>query len=235
MRRALARRGGVWVPAFAGTTLRDGWMTWCVTCRRYLLALLAGAPALFFHGLCGRARDAAETAEEFTENIAIIAAVYVLAMDWPQQCILRRHQCPPKSSLKRASSRTKSSKRRLAAASSRSANQASALADIAHSSKARCARSPRSVKIRMRSVITPAPDGALKIHSAPARNHGHLAIERFIWSGTVPARLAPHSCGLTCQRVAVITSARIRPSTAPLPKRLAKASAAFAVASSIFD
>jgi hypothetical protein len=41
-------------------------------------------------------------------------------------------QWPPNNSLKRASSRTKSSNRRLAAVSSRKANQVSALADSAH-------------------------------------------------------------------------------------------------------
>src|SRR6185437_4146853 len=68
-----------------------------------------------------------------------------------QRCIDIRHQRSPNSSLKRASSRTKSSKRRLAAASSRNANQASALADIAQRNRATWARSPRLLKIPIRS------------------------------------------------------------------------------------
>src|SRR5437899_2172528 len=72
-----------------------------------------------------------EVIEKFTKYLEVIAPVFRLMADRAQHGVKRFHQWSPKSSLKRASSRTKSSKRRLAAVSSRSANQASALADIA--------------------------------------------------------------------------------------------------------
>src|SRR6185312_27171 len=55
--------------------------------------------------------------------------------------------------LKRDSSRTKSSKRRDAAASSRRVKRKAALAAVAHKNSARCARSPRSLNVRMRSFM----------------------------------------------------------------------------------
>ena len=56
--------------------------------------------------------------------------------------------------LKRDSSRTKSSKRRIAAASSRSAKTSNVVAVAAHRNSARCARSPRSAKMPVRSGIS---------------------------------------------------------------------------------
>jgi len=64
--------------------------------------------------------------DEFAEDVEVIAARFGFAPERAQYAMERIHQwppkCPVKRSLKRASSRTKSSKRRLAAASSRSAN-----------------------------------------------------------------------------------------------------------------
>ena len=56
--------------------------------------------------------------------------------------------------LNRASSRTKASKRAFAANNSRSVSTSIADDADAHRNSARCARSPRSVKVRMRSLIT---------------------------------------------------------------------------------
>jgi hypothetical protein len=106
----------------------------------------------------GRARacrldraEYAEVIEEFAKYIEMIVPVFDLESVQARYEIGRVHQWSPNSSLKRASSRTKSSKRRRAAASSRKANQVSALAENAHNSRARCARSPRSLKMRIRS------------------------------------------------------------------------------------
>jgi hypothetical protein len=76
--------------------------------------------------------DAAEVIEKFTKYIEMIVTAIGLELIEGHYEIESVHQWPPNSSLKRASSRTKSSKRRLAAASSRSANQVSALAENAH-------------------------------------------------------------------------------------------------------
>src|SRR5215475_2776412 len=157
-----------------------------------------GAPIVRFPVVAGSVCAAPEVIEKFTKYVEMIAPVFGLTADRAQHGHKRFHQWSPKSSLKRASSRTKSSKRRLAAVSSRSANQASALADIAHNKRAKCARSPRSVKMRIRSVIIFAVEAAIAGH-----------------------------------RSAVITNARIRPSTAPFPNLRAKASVAFAKATSI--
>jgi hypothetical protein len=95
-------------------------------------------------------------AEEFTEHVEVVAARLVLA-DRTQHRVEGVQQLPPGRplcrSLKRASSRTKSSKRRLEAASSRSTKTVSAVEDDAHRNSARCARSPRSAKVRTRSVM----------------------------------------------------------------------------------
>src|SRR5262249_2124943 len=88
-------------------------------------------------------RNAAEVIEKFAEYIQVIIP--------PPRLEPVQSRNSPNISLKRASSRTKSSNRRLAAVSPRKANQVSALADSAHNSIARCARSPRSAKVRMRS------------------------------------------------------------------------------------
>src|SRR5882757_4478326 len=96
-----------------------------------------------------------EVVEEFPEHVEMIAPALGLCVDLglqrAQHGMKRIHQWSPiwrpKCSLKRASSRTKSSKRRLAAVSSRKLNQASALDDSAQASSARCARSPRVVKV----------------------------------------------------------------------------------------
>jgi hypothetical protein len=98
-------------------------------------------------------QSAAEVLEKFAKDIEVVTPFVGLAAGRTQCGIKRIHQWSPKSSLKRASSRTKSSKRRLAAVGSRSENEAGALADIAHSSNARWARSPRSLKIRIKSVM----------------------------------------------------------------------------------
>jgi hypothetical protein len=76
--------------------------------------------------------DAAEVIEKFTKYIEMIVTAIGLELIEGHYKIESVHQWPPNSSIKRASSRTKSSKRRLAAASSRSANQVSALAENAH-------------------------------------------------------------------------------------------------------
>src|SRR5262245_6312945 len=111
------------------------------------------APIVQAHLTEGTARAPPEVVEKFTKYIEMIALVFRITANRAQHGNERFHQLSPKSSLKRASSRTKSSKRRLAAASSRKANHASALADSAHSRRATCARSPRSLKMRIRSVI----------------------------------------------------------------------------------
>ncbi len=72
-------------------------------------------------------------------------------------------------SLKRASSRTKSSMRRVASASARNANSNSALLD-APTGTARDARGRRArEKVRMRSVITPAGPRPRPARSRPPR------------------------------------------------------------------
>ena len=76
--------------------------------------------------------DAAEVIEKFTKYIEMIVTAIGLELIEGHYKIESVRQWPPNSSIKRASSRTKSSKRRLAAASSRSANQVSALAENAH-------------------------------------------------------------------------------------------------------
>src|SRR5665213_337523 len=96
-------------------------------------------------------RGTVEVVEKFAEHVEMIAPGFDLGPQRAQHGVQCVHYLPPKCSLKRASSRTKSSKRRLAAVSSRSANQASADAELAHRNSARCARSPRSVKVWMRS------------------------------------------------------------------------------------
>src|SRR6185437_9063226 len=135
------------------------------------LALAAPALALRRFGRARRiaaARGAVEVVEKLAENVEMAAPGFGLAADRAQHGMQRVHYLPPiflvkflaKCSLKRASSRTKSSNRRLAAVSSRKANQASALADDAHRNSARCARSPRVVKVWIKSgICNPSPRG----------------------------------------------------------------------------
>src|SRR5690606_11919433 len=98
---------------------------------------------------------AVEVVEKLAKHIEMVATVrglalcvaLGLALDRAQHGMQRVHHRSPNVSLKRASSRTKSSKRRIAAESSRKANQASADAISAHMSSATCARSPRAEKV----------------------------------------------------------------------------------------
>src|SRR4029077_16423037 len=80
-------------------------------------------------------------------------------------------------SLKRESSRTKSSKRRVAAASSRSANSNSPLDDAAHRNSARCARSPRSENVRIRSGMI----ASLRTMNAP---RARCPLPSPLWGGS---------------------------------------------------
>src|SRR5215470_7742709 len=96
-----------------------------------------GGPPVRFAVITGAACTATEMVEKLTKYVEMIAPFFRLVTDSAQHGVGRFHQWSPKSSLNRASSRTKSSKRRLAAVSSRSANQASPLADIAHNIRAK--------------------------------------------------------------------------------------------------
>ena len=89
-----------------------------------------------------------------------------------------------KVSLKRASSRTKSSKRRATAASSRSANIPSALAELAHKNSARCARSPRYAKVAITSVMVQLWREAQKKTPAAKARDGRCTL----WYPLIPAK-----------------------------------------------
>ena len=125
---------------------------------RYLPRRLRGLD-LALAGLSLRpASNAVEVVQEFAEHGEVVATALGLAANGAKHAMQGVHLLfsgmAAEPSLKRASSRTKSSKRRICAASSRSANQPSAELEPAHSASARCARSPRSPKVRISSSMS---------------------------------------------------------------------------------
>src|SRR4029077_4257325 len=129
----------------------------------------------------GALRRAIEVAQEFAEDGEVIRLRLGLAADRAQHVVQTVHQrfllaviC---RSLKRESSRTKSSKRRVAAASSRSANSNSPLDDAAHRNSARCARSPRSENVRIRSGMI----ASLRTMNAP---RARCPLPSPLWGGS---------------------------------------------------
>src|SRR5437588_7180965 len=121
--------------------------------------------------------DGAQALEQFeksTDNalgIVALATIDAMLARPEDACHLfdHFHVSAPKRRLKRASSRTKRSKRRFAATTSRSAKTRSADEPLAQRNKARCARSPRSMMEAVTSFTPVFPmSPAMHRHSCRA-------------------------------------------------------------------